>query len=84
MKSHALTEKWSRSEQSLSETLRAATLHTIQHRNMSDEQVAELLGILPSGSMNLRNQETWPVSFALRVADALEVELIFEVQEVQD
>lgn len=74
----------SASEDQLSQRLRLESLRTIQRLGMDDEQVAKLLGILPSGSMNLRIEERWPVALALRVADALNVRVVFVIGDDED
>lgn len=58
-------------EQELERKLRDEILRAIESRNLTTEEVASALRLLPSGAKVLLREESWPVETGLRVAGAL-------------
>ena len=59
--------------------LRSAVLKEIDSRKLSNEQLAQTLGLLPAGVEVLRQRSRWPLETAIQVADALGFEVTLDV-----
>jgi hypothetical protein len=64
----------------LQRELRDNVLAEIQHRHISQAELGERLGLLPSGVQVLLDRPSWSIDLAVRVAEA--IDLIVELKTV--
>lgn len=69
-------------ELELATQLRRTAEDEIMRRGITDDQLAQELGMLPVGVQVLRRRGTWPLAVAIRVAAALELEISLETRPV--
>jgi hypothetical protein len=67
-------------EKDIGQELRSRVIQEIQRRQLTNEELAKILDILPSGATVLLGRSEWPVEMGLRVASALS--LSFELKPV--
>jgi hypothetical protein len=70
----------SRRELELATQLRLTAEDEIMRRGITDDELAQELGMLPVGVQVLRRRSTWPLAVAIRVAAALELEISLETR----
>lgn len=68
-------------ERDASKLVREAVLREVENRGLSVDEIAELLGIMPTGATVLMKRSQWPIEVALRIAEALDVDVKFAIQE---
>lgn len=68
-------------ERDASKLLREAVLKEIDRRGLTVEEIAELLNVMPTGASVLLKRSQWSIEVALRVAEALGVNVRFAIQE---
>jgi hypothetical protein len=59
----------------LSNKLRRKVLQKVRENNLSEKQVADKLGLLPSGAGALLDTKEWPIHIAIRVAAAFYIKI---------
>jgi hypothetical protein len=72
----------SKTEKDVLHQLRQAIAAEVSERDLTSEQFADLLNILPSGARVLLSQREWPVEVGLRVADALGIRLEVRITRI--
>lgn len=68
-------------ERDASKLVREAVLREIERRGLAVDEIAELLEVMPTGVNVLLKRPDWPIEVALRMAEALDVDVTFAVQE---
>jgi hypothetical protein len=68
-------------ELELASQLRSAAEAEIQRRGISDDELANELGMLPVGVQVLRRRTVWPLNVAIRVAAAVSLEINLQTKE---
>ena len=67
-------------ENKLSKQLQEAIRNKIDNNNWDENVLAEKLELLPSGVTNLLDRKEWPISTTIRVASALNINLIYQIE----
>ena len=70
-----------KTEQQLEQKIRTAVLRAIQNQRLSDEELAEKLGVLPAGVAVLKRRSRWSLGTAIKMAAAMGFSLNLEVIE---
>jgi hypothetical protein len=65
----------SQQELMLARVIRQTVLAELQSRRFGNEQLARVLDIFPSGAGGLLRETDWPLEIAVRVADALGINI---------
>jgi plasmid maintenance system antidote protein VapI len=68
-------------ERDASKLVRDAALKEIARRSLTVDEIAELLNIMPTGASVLLKRADWALDTALRIAEALDVDVRFAIQE---
>jgi plasmid maintenance system antidote protein VapI len=68
-------------ERDASKLLKEAVSREIDRRNLTIEEIAELLNIMPTGANVLLKRSNWSIDVALRIAEALNVDVRFAIEE---
>lgn len=58
-------------EQEIAASVREAVLANIKERNLGPRELADVLGLLPSGAEFLLQESEWPLEVGVRIASAL-------------
>jgi plasmid maintenance system antidote protein VapI len=72
--------KQCKKEKDICEALKKAVDRKILKEKWSERQVADKLGLLPTGAKALVRKESWTIETAIRVADALDVNFMFIIK----
>ena len=69
----------STTEDRIRNEIQAAVLREIERRKLSDEELANCLGLFPIGAAMFRRRSAWPLADAIWAAEKLGVELKLEI-----
>ena len=69
-----------KNESFLQERLKKAVMDEINRQGLNNSQIAEKLGLLPSGAVLLLKRDFWSLETGLRVAEALNLEVKVDVR----
>lgn len=67
-------------ERDASKLVREAVLREVERRGLTVDEIAELLNIMPTGASVLLKRPDWAIDVALRIAEALDVDVRFAIQ----
>ena len=55
--------------------LRDELVHHMQERELKEGEIAQMVGLLPSGAQALMARRDWSLAMCLRVAESLDIEV---------
>lgn len=68
-------------ERNASHSVRTAVMREIERRGLTPDDLAEVLNLMPTGAKVLLKRPSWPIDLALRIAEALEIEVHFDISK---